>query len=270
VEEIVTMREPTQKTLDEHREYLHEIVRLKFWYVHFRLAHDPAASFSDVIRNRVDIFRKTDANPGMLNPSVCHFDAAPWLSMENAAQEIYKQEKNDAAAFERRAFAVFRPSLDARCERDYSDPSPLAGYQCGSLRHEKSLGKDGVTMGFHIANAVAPHSIFDDPEHLKSCFRQLLDISEKIYGAKRIATGTWLNSNPKWLKLFPAEWAENMGPEAADIHGHYGFWGQFITGRGTFNFKYGEILRKTGKLPFALRSSSCSIESMRAKCGRDC
>ena len=256
------MIQPRYKTLAEHREYLHEITKLMLFYLHLYLDTHPEENFRTVMRERIDIYRKTDANPGPKNPSELYFDEPPWKTMEDKAYELYLKYRTDRAAFEREAFEVFRASLDARCERDYADRSTLGFYQCGSLRHERAVQKNG-TMFFHIANAVEPRSIFDDPEYLRGCFNDLMTISEKIYGATRIASHTWLNSLPKWLSYFPQEWKDNLEPPATDVHWSYDFWGQFISARGTFNWKYGEILRSTGQFPFLPRTGSCSIESMR-------
>lgn len=255
---------PQYKTLSEHRTYLHEIVRLKLFFLHLWLEQHPSESFSDVIRNRVDIYRKTDANPEALNPVQTHFDDEPWHTMEKEAHAMYCQHRADRSRFERNAFEVFRNSIDARCERDYADPSVLARYQCGSLRYDESVSPDGC-IRFHIANAIAPRSIFDDPMYLPGCFQRLLDIAEKVFGATQIATHTWLNANPKWLALFPQEWSESLTQPEEDILWNYSFWGQFITKRGTFNFKFGNILRDTGHFPFLPRCAHCSIKAMREK-----
>lgn len=252
------------KTLDEHRTYLHEIVKLKLFFIHLWLEKHPEESFAYVIRERVDIYRKTAANPGRLNPEQTYFDQDPWLAMERETEQLYKKYRNDRAAFERHAFEVFRDSINARAERDYADSSVLSRYQCGSLKHDEETAPDG-TIQFHIANAVQPESIFSVPGHLESCFRRLLDIVEKIYGAKEIATHTWLNSCPKWLALFPQEWQDNLSAPKEDSRWWYSFWGQYITSRGTFNFKYGNILRETGQHPFLPRGSHCSIAAMRKK-----
>ncbi|MEG2075187.1 MAG: hypothetical protein RRY34_01695, partial [Victivallaceae bacterium] len=137
-------------------------------------------------------------------------------------------------------------------------------YQCGSLRHELNLAADNATLVFHIANARRPESIFAAPGYLEDCFRQLLMVAEKL-NAKYIGTGTWLNSNRHWLAYFPDEWMQNMGPENLWPSWGYGFWGQFISARGTFNEKYGAILRESGKFPFYPRYSFCRVEVMSEK-----
>ncbi|NMA21003.1 MAG: hypothetical protein GX927_10540 [Lentisphaerae bacterium] len=254
------------KTLSEHREYLYEIVKLKLFFAYHWLKAHPEETFSDVLRKRIDIIRKTDINEEGLNPVNSYFDTPAWLELEADAEKQYHHYSDDPEAFEAAAFEVFRPSIDARCERDFLDRSAFKGYQCGFLRHNLEVSKDYPNMLiFHIANAKAPDSFFDFPDYMRDCFKQLLDIAENEFKVSEIATGTWLNSVPKWLALFPEEWQANLQPPKTDVQWHYGFWGQFITARGTFNYKYGSILRKTGKLPFYPRFSHCSIQAMRMK-----
>lgn len=253
------------KTLEEHREYLYEIVKLKLWFMHRWLSEHPDETFEYVLRNRVDIYRKTDVNNSNINPTVLHWEYPAWQAMEQEAKALYFEHKNDIAAFEASAFEVFKPSLDARCERDFADNSEAPRYQCGFLRHNLELTPGTNRLNFHIANFCTPASFFDYPDYMRGCFKMLLDRAEFIFHATEIGTGTWLNSVPQWLEYFPQEWIDNLQAPLTNIYWHYGFWGQFITARKTFNFKYGQILRSTGKFPFYPRSSFCSIKAMREK-----
>ncbi|MDD3695053.1 MAG: hypothetical protein PHG44_03700 [Lentisphaeria bacterium] len=259
------MTNTSVKTLQEHRQYLHEIVKLKLCFLHQWLQKHPEESFSEALRNRIDVYRKTDCNKAALNPKEINWEAEDWQCLEKKAEEIYSRCQNDPEKFESLAFAVFKDSLDARCERDYHDRSARNGYQCGCLRHNLKLNENSTTptLGFHIANFLSPESFFDYPGYIRDSFNRLLDAAEKQFQAKYISTSTWLNSLPKWLELFPHEWQENLGPENTDIKWHYGFWGQFITAKQTFNHKFGEILRNSGKLPYYPRASFCSVKSMR-------
>ena len=253
----------TPKTLEEHRTYLYDIVKLKLFFVHSWLSSHPDESFSSVIRNRVDIYRKTEANPGPHTPSELFFDAPAWLDMEREAETLYKKYRSDEETFERLAFEVFRESTDRRCERDYLDTSVLARYQCGSLRHELAPDVPGGTLVFHIANAIRPRSIFEDRSYLYGCFDGLLEVASSM-GAKYIGTGTWLNSHKLWLSYFPQEWIDNMTDEDRNPCWAYNFWGQFINARGTFNTKYGKYMRETKLFPYYPRYSFCSLDAMRS------
>ena len=140
------------KTLEEHRDYLHEVVKLKLFFMHDG-RQTPRRGTVDVVA-KVDIYRKTDANPGMLNPPSIDWEAEAWQALERPLLECYARYRDDIAAFEREGFGILRPSLDARCERDFLDDSPLKAYQCGSLRYNV-YKEPTARVGFHIANAVA-------------------------------------------------------------------------------------------------------------------
>lgn len=250
------------KTLEEHRNYLYEIVRLKLFFMHRWLAEHPEEKPVDVLRNRIDIYRKTDANPDALNPKMLQWESDTWQALEQPLLACYARNVTDAAGFEQEGFAILQDSLDARCERDYLDPTALQRYQCGSLRYNIYTEPTPV-VGFHIANAVQPRSIFDNPHYLPACFLALMEQVEARYGAEEIQTGTWLNAQPRWLALFPQEWQNNLTAPNHNVGWHYGFWGQFITARGTFNRRLGEHMRRTGEFFYYPRSSQCTIRAMR-------
>ena len=252
------------KTLEEHREYLFEIVRLMLFFTHLQLSEHPEESFRFVIRNRVDIYRKTDANPGPLNPAELHMDEPPWLDMECQAEQCWQAHKEDRAAFEAEAFEIFRPSIERRVVRDFHDDSVLKRYQCGCFRHNLQLNSpEDRCLGFHIANDKTPDSLFDHPDHVRACLLKLCDIAEKDFGAVRLGTFTWLNSYRRFLDFFPPEWSQNMGEENHNVGWGYGHWGQFISARGTYNRRHGDYLRQTGKMPFYPKRSSCRISVLR-------
>lgn len=255
------------KTLAEHREYLHEIVKLQLFFVHLWLAKHPEEDFAQVMRRRVDIYRATDANPGSFSPRVRRLDEAPWTDLVAAAREVYCRRRDDREAFEREAFGIFRPSIDRRCEFDYGERRPAGIFQCGCFTPGEAPEADGRLM-FHIANTLSPRSFLADPAYFVRCFRALLDVAERIYGVKELTTRSWLNSYPRWLAYFPEEWRRNLSEPNRDIQWHAGFWGQFVTARGTFHRRRAEMFRRSGEFPYLPRASFVSIEAMRQQLHR--
>ncbi len=253
------------KTCAEHRTYLHEIVRLKLWFVWHWLHEHPEETFAKVLRERVDIYRKLDINAGSINPPSICWDDPRWLELETRAGDIYRRHRQDDAstAFEEEAFAVFRPGLDARAPRDFADDSRLDGCTFGSIRFDWLGEAQPGRIALHIANAITPRSIFADPAYLPACLREVMQRAEKAHGAEELETFTWLNSVPSWLALFPGEWQEHLSPPNWDISWHYGYWGQFITARGTFNDKRAQRFRNTGTLPYPPRTSWCTFAALR-------
>jgi hypothetical protein len=255
----------TKKTYEEHRQYLHSIVSLKLWFAWWWQHNHEDESFSSILRTRVDIYRKTDINQGTMNPDKANFDDPEWRELERKLCAAYQEHcaDSEAAPFENAAFLIVQPTIDARARRDYEERPYVLDYQCGSLKYDKPKKKHPKCVSFHIANAIAPQSIFADKKYLPQCFTDLMKRSASEYGADSLCTHTWLNSNAKWLELFPMEWSASMEPEDRDVQWHFGFWGQFITAQGAFNSQLGRRLRETGQFPFWPRYSWCSFRSLR-------
>jgi hypothetical protein len=271
---------PAPKTLAEHREFLREYVRLQLWFLWTWLNRHPQESFLFAIRNRVDILRKSDLNPGRSKATrtAGDFSDPRWIALEEEAHRLYLQVRDqNADLFEREAWKIFGPVIEARVERDFNEGDGLDDYQCGSLRYHapRRIGSyrltavlcqvmrgRGPSVFFHIGNRIAPRSIFANREYLPSCFSQLMAETRQKYYAGALRTSTWLNSYPRWLELFPAQWRTNLSPPREEVTWAQASWGQFITSRGTFNYKHAELLRQTGTLPYKPRSSWCTFPDM--------
>jgi hypothetical protein len=259
---------PAEITKEEHLDYLESISRLMLWFAREWKKTHPGEDFESIIRNRTDIWRKTSLFPGGPDGPLTGYPET-WLQMLHKLLEAYEETKkdSDSSRFEEISIALLKPYWIGRIDRDimeHPDVTHAAGYQCGSLRYELAPGKDNPKrISIHIANACYPGSLFDDRLYLPACLIVMTTQCTAKFGVTEIETGTWLNSNPKWLELFPDEWTQNMSPPLEDICCHYGFWGQFLTSRRTFNHKLGAKFRQTGKMPYALRKSWCSISSLR-------
>lgn len=258
------MTEPRPKTLAEHGDFLREMVKLQLWFIwRWRRLH-PEEPFQTVIRTRVDIFRKTALNkgPSKNTATAGDFTLPEWLALEARAEQLCAAAAT-AEAFENLAWEeLFRSVVEARVERDFAEGDGLDNYQCGSLRY--SVPKPGKTrVSFHIGNRISPRSIFADPAYLPGCFFELMEAVERL-GATELCTGTWLNSFPKWLALFPPEWQARLTPCAQEVGWSQGHWGQFVNARGTFNARHGALMRQTGRLPFPNQASWCEIPRLRA------
>ncbi|HUT59311.1 MAG TPA: hypothetical protein VNA25_15790 [Phycisphaerae bacterium] len=254
------------KTLQEHVQFVREMARLQLWFLWSWLKRHTQEDFAQGLRKRTDVYHRTDLC--RRTPSGdCDFGDPRWLELEQAARAVFERTRRDAdgSAFERQAVDIFGARLDARSAADYEAGPQLPGYQCGSLKYDPPREDTPDRVFFHIANAVAPRSIFDEPRYLPECFAQLMDRSGAEHGVDRLTTATWLNSDERWLRLFPPEWRENMGPEMTDVGRGMGWWGQFVNARGTLNHKRAQEFRRTGRLHFPPRRSWCSFDAMRRR-----
>jgi len=257
-------------TFEEHQDYLLSSVRLALLFTWDWLGKHPDEEFDFVIRKRVEICRKTKFNPDHLDKVADDSVYPEWMVIVSRMKGFYEaaRKKNDFKDFEERCMNTLTPLIIERIERDLvyiHERVDLERYQCGSLRFNLNTDeKNPQRIGFHIANACYPASIFEDKKYLPACFLILMKQCEARFGVTEIGTCTWLNSYSRWLKLFPSEWINNMEAPLEDIKNNYGFWGQFITSKKTFNHKLSEEYRKAKVLPFLPRYSWCKIETMRA------
>jgi hypothetical protein len=251
-------------TSEEHLGLLCDLTDLQLSFLWTWLETHPDEEFSYSLHRRIDICRKTDPEPKHYDIARIDFKTDLWIKTEADLLEIYNSS-DSADSFEKASSEYLRPMIVSFAEKTYGSTFKTEEYQCGSLKYDPPWKDDPKAVMFHIGNALAPKSIFDDPNYLKGCFLDLMNQVEKKYDADTVKTGTWLNSHPKWLEYFPQEWLDNMGPEEENVSWGFGHWGQFISAKGTFNHKLGKILRETGRFPYYPRSSRCPISEFRKK-----
>ncbi len=246
-------------------EFLQFLLDLTSLQLHFawRWADEhPGETIREVLRHRVDLCRKTDPVPADYDIATQDFTRPAWVELENRLAAIHTHVKS-AAEFEAQAVECVRPVLETFARKTFGSTVKIAGYQCGSLMYDTPEAVTPGVVNFHIGNAIAPVSIFADPGYLPHCLSDLMNQTEAKYGANILKTGTWLNSFPKWLELFPAEWQTSLSPINTSVGWHYGFWGQFVSAKGTLNIKYARHLRDTGAFPFYPREGRCSFAALR-------
>lgn len=187
-----------------------------------------------------------------------------WRNFLIRAEEIFSDDIR-RGRFEPELTSCLLPFAAGRLDKYYESRAAIAkSYNAGSLKYDAPLAElPRNHCNFHIANMVSPRSFFEDRKYLPRCFMELMDKSEKEYGYDTLRTFTWLNSRPRWLELFPAEWHDNLGEPDSRIVGNLGFWGQLIAADGSINTKVAEYVRQHGELMYKPRSSYCSFTAMR-------
>ena len=249
-----------KKSLEEHKEYIEQFCRVSFFFAGLLKNKVRNKTISEFLRDHTPLFYHAlnylDKETGWNNPDC--------LQIMKKANEL---EISSGQEFEEIMYREVRDLAMERAEKFYSTSVGVqvpSDWNVGSLKYDSPSQKlPADYCKFHIANAVAPKSIFDDHEYLPKCFIELMDRSEKEYGYDTLYTETWLNDTPRWLALFPQEWHDNLSPATDNVTWHFGHWGQLVSARGTFNYKAGDYLRENGYLRYNNRSSHCSFQAMR-------
>lgn len=249
------------KSRAEHREYVRSLARISFFFGYRWHQRHPEEGIADVLCGRTPLFHH--ALSLMRNEGASH---PAWQALLSRAEETVSAVR-DAAEFEEVMFTEVADFADERAERFYHESvgvKPPDDWNVRSLKYDPPV--DGLPpnhCNFHIANALAPRSMLDDPQHLPLCFLELMDRSEAEYGYDTLRTFTWLNDHPVWLAFFPQEWHDNLGPRDERVSWNFGYWGQVVNARGAFNDRIGRYIREHGELRYKPRASQCSFRAMR-------
>jgi hypothetical protein len=257
------MTEATLKTLDEHREFVEKMARVSFYFARRMKDKTPEYTVGALLCRHTPVFYHAleyqDYQTKWDNP-----DCRPIIARATELGDLPPEE------FEERMYDSIRDLAMERAEKFYLQSVGTPGHipsdwNAGSLKYDPPKPQlQPNWCCFHIANALAPRSIYADPRHLPECFLGLMDNSEKEYGYDTLYTATWLNDHPRWLALFPEEWHNNLSVRKDGVHWSFGSWGQVVTARGTFNDKAGQFAREHLTMKYKSRDSHCSFANMRA------
>ena len=171
----------------------------------------------------------------------------------------------DSALFINEFFEKIKSNIEDVLHHKYTtDIATPAWCTFGCFSYE-IFASDKNKIFLHIGNSAIPDSFLDDETLIKKSLLAVMDDAEKNHSINTLTTETWLNSHEKWLRFFPDEWMSNMTAPTADLVGHLGYWGQFINKKGCINLKNASFFKETGKLPYPVKRSFCSFDSLRKK-----
>ena len=250
------MHERTQKTFEEHCEFVEDLCRICFYTAYKFQEKLPDKSLGDVLREHTPFYyHALELEQNAILPG---FEILKADSAEEFEEKMWDQIRNLAL---HRAARYYKSSVGMSI--------PMY-FNCGSLRYDKPLpGLPPNYCNFHIANAIAPRSIFDDPDYLAGCLLELIKRSSAEYGFDTLRTSTWLSDNERFLAYFPQSWRDNRKIQVC-IEDHpeipgwaFGNWGQVITCRGTFNRKMGAYIRENLSMKYKTYSSFCSFAELK-------
>ena len=238
-------------TEQEYLEICREFFDFLLKYTRRYKQDHPETPYSEILGNRSImsfIIRTGSSELRDFPEEVCDFLKEADLDFEKAGEKYKKIIPELASKNAETAFAQnpkFIPGMSLRWDPPRNDVPPN-------------------WCVFHMWNALKPESFLRYPEYVAENFMIIMHESRLAYPQlDTLYTGSWLLSEPKFLRFFPEEFHRNLEITTPEIFWDQGFHGQFINARGTLNRRNAELFLKTGKLPFQHRKSHCSYESMK-------
>ena len=284
---------PELKTPDEHLLFLKEFARVQLIFLLHKwtqsVKKEQPMSLTQLAQQHTLLVNCTSFHegtifdpPGCSNPSWWNSYLEEietyWEYLKPELMDLPELSQHALTATEEAISLLERENLFApRVDRDLYDlhhgnllrdfeQTCMVPRKLVELSGSNSLGDSspsGKWLYFEIANAAYPHSFFDNSELLHQSFQVLIHQALE-QGAQGITTTTWLNSLPKWVSLFPGCWRENMGQADPEAAPHLGVWGQFISSRQGFNRRSASHFLKTGRLPYPMRTSWCTLDELKS------
>ena len=90
------------------------------WFAYTWKEQNPKESFTDILDQRVDIFRRTQLHPGEIFDLQDLDSNQNWQNLKKSLIEIFHQSPN-AATFEKETLPLFDSLLEGRVIRDLDD-----------------------------------------------------------------------------------------------------------------------------------------------------
>ncbi len=249
-----------KKTLEEHKEYLRECVKLSLWVIADWKNKHPQEDIIWTIHERTTLVNHTIFNKESLYdfPS---FTGDDWPKLRLKLRDMF-EKNSDVKKFEEDGFKLIEPYIYDRAEED------LEGINGGNsdswIRYD--ITKKEEYLEIHMENSLYPNSFLADVNYFNEKLKIAVLDAEK-HGYRGLWTCSWLNDLPAWQKRMPKEWTESIHNRKWDIEWHLGFWGQFLTANQCFNYKLANKFRETGKIPYPMSLAKASIETLKKHLG---
>lgn len=248
------------KTVEEHKYYLNEIVKLSLWVLADYYNKNSVDDFLELIDRKTPLYYHTTFNKHhLLDDSKPKPDS--WISIKTELHEILL-ENSDPEVFEKKGYELLKPFIDGRAERDVHDLHLVEpeneGVENSWVRYDVKE-KKGDKLELHIENSLYPNSFMSNKEYFYKMLKIAVDDAKK-HGYKILWAHSWLNSYNKFLNLMPKSWKDSRSDIHYDINYHLGFWGQFFRANDTFNEGPAKYLRETGEIKYPTTYCEATVE----------
>tara|TARA_Y100000814_G_scaffold267602_1_gene222104 strand:+ start:190 stop:996 length:807 start_codon:yes stop_codon:yes gene_type:complete len=232
--------------------------KLSIWYARKRIL-EGSSDFENAFNERVNIFRNTSLSQNGLHPTK---DVIPeWDALLKKVEQIFVEyiQSDDTSALEQKSLDIFWPVLEESALKaiPYRPTLDERPYESWSRDYHEDV------VNIHINNVYKPDSPLSEkrPQFAAALIRLLEDTQELNPEVTKVACGSWLNSVPTFLEIFPGVWKAS-GQRSKNVRYTLGHWGQFMDRRGDFHASNGARFREMGDFPYPSLHCTDSLEAV--------
>ena len=239
------------------KEYVRHIIPLMLEHVWYQKKIKSSSSFEELMHSGW-IGRLITLDNRVLNKDN-QDEIEGWSQTKDYLIQCLEECSNETglATMTDNCMKVVQPILEKRFVANYNFPKRM----CHCWWY--TIHDDNTHIALHLINAYQPDSPFD---HLNHFIATMLQAVEHAMGAyptiKIVSCGSWLNQLPKFQQLWPESFKRNQKILNETGGNGPGAWGQYMRTDGGFNKPKADILRKTGKHPFALTEAQSPVEEV--------
>lgn len=240
--------------------FIKNLAELKLWYV-WHLVQVRETPFDDALK--WTSFRdKSEVGTGDHDSS----DTDDWHRVQEVLEQLLEKHGSCSDAFQKHGMDLLWPHFEpAMAERTAVLDRRWEEGVVGCIRYEYGAPYDkpdsGEFLTLHFRNTMRPESPFHHRRLLIQGLREIIARTGQTHPhVSQVQMGSWLNSFPPFLSLFPQAWDANGlvgGPG-----GHMGWWGQFMDRKGELHAGHVRMFKDQGAFPFDTRSCHCTIEQL--------
>jgi hypothetical protein len=238
--------------------FIRDLVELKLWYV-WHLVKVQESSLADALA--WTSFSGKCASP---EDGDGPHGAGEWDRLRGALEELLEAHGPCSDPFQESGMDLLWPHIEPGiAERTAVLDRRWEQGVVGCIRYEypavKGKADPGDSVIIHFRNTMRPESPFSHRRLLIESLQEIIARTGQTHPhVSQVQMGSWLNSFPPFLSLFPEAWDASglMGGPG----GHMGWWGQFMDRTGGLHARHARMFKTRGAFPFRARSCRCSIE----------
>lgn len=240
-----------------HRQFVCNWIQLQAWYAWHLAIHD-RLDIAEILERRIYLYSFNFKE-----------SQGAWQELKSQIIERYRRQgaNPDTDALEAWVLEQDLPYIHRNLPKQFQDgwvrpmSTPYFGFSY-EFRPEYDTNHTADFLTLHFRNWFTPDSPLNHQDKLLQGLDSLVaDSAIERPDVTDVQCATWVNSLPKFARLFPTSWMHHAVQGAPG--NHTGWWGQFMDRTGRLHERNAMLLRKTGEFPHPHLKCKCTIAELR-------